>query len=105
MKSVESPRQVKDLLGEKIPRGKARGVYPDQREVVTNAGEEDSVLCILNSDLKVVRTVRLGEKKKMKGLVSASGLTREKRYTEKAEGDEHNREVEDNPEFYNNEQP
>ena len=105
MKRVESLIDVKRLLGVKLPRGKARGVYPDQREVVTNQSEEDSVLCLLDPDLKVVQAVRLGEKKKMEGLVLASGLTKEKRYTEKAEGDEHNREVEDNPEFYNNEQP
>jgi len=76
MKRVESVREVRRELGEKYPRGKPEGVFPQQRHVTTHEG------------------------KKMKGLILGSGLTTQQIFDEKARGKEYEGDVNSNPDYY-----
>ncbi len=102
MKIVESARQVKSLLGEKYSKSKARGVYPDQREVVTME-KGKTCLFVKDDSLAVEEMVVRQVNGKMKGLVFGSGLTVEKRFTEKAEGREYLEDCDNYPNYYRNE--
>lgn len=79
---IESPLEVRRLLGVKLPKEKRIGVFPEQRHLSTNDKDE-----------------------KMAGMVLGSALNTDQKYDEIARGKEHNQEINDYPEFYNNEQP
>lgn len=82
MIEVRSAQQVGEKLGQMFPKGKAPGVFPAERHVVTG-----------------------NESKGMTGLVSGSRQTSQQEYGERAEGKDYKGDVSENPKFYNNEQP
>ncbi len=79
MKEIKTGQEVRSLLGEEYPKGKAKGKFPIQRHVVTY------------------------EDKKMEGLKLGSGLTKEQIFDEKARGEEYKGDVQSNPDYYKNE--
>lgn len=76
MTRVESPIEVRRLLGVKLLKGKRVGVFPEQRHLSTN-----------------------DKNGKMTGMVLGSGLNTDQKYDEVARGKEYNQEMQDNPEF------
>ena len=82
MKEVKSAQQVKEELGQMFPKGRAQGVFPAERHVVTG-----------------------NESKGMTGLVLGSRQTSQQEYESRAEGVGRTSDLLENPKFYDNEQP
>lgn len=81
MIEIQSAQQVAQELGQKFVKGKARGVFLTERQVVT-----------------------VDELKKMTGLKFGSRQTSQQEYQSRAEGQEYSDSVSENPKYYN-EQP